>query len=296
LLTDELDDRREEFSEAVESSTNGEGTETPLPIPVPDREWSLDSVSPFNEPALKELPPQSFDGRAIENGDALPGAAAPAASIFEDHALDAPAVEAQSVGRYAFDDDVLGEVLDELATQGTALGFRRSKEDDDDGGVWPLAEQPDSTADSAGAGNVNALAPGQAASASRPHARGSAARAAAKRGISLDRMIAAVRAYVGDELQWDLQLILSKEDTPPLGLGIVGNLGWSSWVIRDNMRYDPSDLVLDAMATPAETQKIEYRHVRAWDHKTLGQRRDGQYIVATIDMGDLSVVQTALSS
>jgi hypothetical protein len=108
-------------------------------------------------------------------------------------------------------------------------------------------------------------------------------------------MIAAVRDYVGDELQWYLQLILQKEETPPIGLGLVGNLGWSSWVIRDNMPYDPNDLVLDAMGTPPEKQLIEFRHVRAWDHKTLGQRRNGQYIVATIDMGDLSVVQTALS-
>jgi hypothetical protein len=62
------------------------------------------------------------------------------------------------------------------------------------------------------------------------------------------------------------------------------------------MPYDPNDLVLDAMGTPPEKQLIEYRHVRAWDHKTLGQMRNGQYIVATIDMGDLSVVQTALTS
>jgi type VI secretion system protein ImpH len=294
LLTDELDDQRAELSDAMEPSTNGHGATTPLPVPVRDRERSLGPTSPHDEPTRAEDSPEAVDGHASENGDPLLGAPPAAEPAFGDHAIGEPAQQEQPFSRYVFDDDALGEVLDELATQGTALGFRRSK-DDDDGGVWPPAEQPASSADSPQAGEVNALAPGRAASASRPHSRGSAARAAAKRGISLDRLIAAVRAYVGDELQWDLQLILRKEDTPPLGLGIVGNLGWSSWVIRDNMFYDPSDLVLDAMATPAETRTIEYRHVRAWDHKTLGQSRDGRYIVATIDMGDLSVVQTALS-
>jgi type VI secretion system protein ImpH len=224
-----------------------------------------------------------------------------------------------------FFEQELGAVLDELAMQGTALGFRRSEQVDAIESGWPYGQGTDSTRDELMGGGspqspfelVEERTPdGQSSagetftgrqqrspsSAARQAAAGellrraAAARGAAKRGVSLDRMIAAVRAYVGDELQWDLQLILQKEETPPIGLGLVGNLGWSSWVIRDNMPYDPNDLVLDAMGTPPEKQLIEFRHVRAWDHKTLGQRRNGQYIVATIDMGDLSVVQTALST
>ena len=74
--------------------------------------------------------------------------------------------------------------------------------------------------------------------------------AARSSGVSLDRLMAAVRSYTGDELQWDLQLILKKQETPPLGLGIVGRLGWSSWLLRDPMPRDPDDLVLDAMRVP----------------------------------------------
>jgi type VI secretion system protein ImpH len=101
-------------------------------------------------------------------------------------------------------------------------------------------------------------------------------------GVSLERLTAAVRGYVGDQLQWDLQLYLRKEELPPLGLGTVGHLGWSSWIMREPMQRDPGDLVLDAMETPEPRETIEYRHVRKWHHTTLGQSRDGRYIVATI--------------
>jgi type VI secretion system protein ImpH len=102
-------------------------------------------------------------------------------------------------------------------------------------------------------------------------------------GVSLERLTAAVRGYVGDQLQWDLQLYLRKEEMPPLGLGIVGHLGWSSWMMRDRMERDPGDLVLEAMEISPPTEKIQYRHVRQWHHTTLGQSVDGRYIVATVE-------------
>jgi type VI secretion system protein ImpH len=105
-------------------------------------------------------------------------------------------------------------------------------------------------------------------------------------GVSLERLTSAVRGYAGDQLQWDLQLFLRKEELPPLGLGLVGHLGWSSWVMRDRMQRDPGDLVLDAMQTSEPTEEIEYRHVRQWHHTTLGQSRDGQYIVATVEFAE----------
>jgi len=105
---------------------------------------------------------------------------------------------------------------------------------------------------------------------------------ASQPSAGLDRLIAAVRSYIGDELQWDLQLILRKEDTPPLGLGIVGHLGWSSWLLRDPLPRDPDDMVLDAAHTPISGEKLPYRHLRRWGHLTLGHTRDGRYIVATV--------------
>jgi type VI secretion system protein ImpH len=110
-------------------------------------------------------------------------------------------------------------------------------------------------------------------------------------GASLDRLIAATRLYVGDELQWDLQLILRREDTPPIGLGIVGRLGWTSWLIREKMPRDPNDLVLDAMQVPDNIEKVEFGQVGDWDHHTLGQTRDGRYIMATDAIGDFVVTR-----
>ncbi len=105
--------------------------------------------------------------------------------------------------------------------------------------------------------------------------------------VSLNRLIAAVRSYVGDELQWDLQLILHKDHTPPLGLGIVGRLGWSSWLIRDPMLRDPDDLVLDAMQVPDNEERVELQFPMRWNKGTLGQTREGHYIMATIDSESL---------
>jgi type VI secretion system protein ImpH len=64
---------------------------------------------------------------------------------------------------------------------------------------------------------------------------------------SLDAMVAAVRMYIGDELDWDLQMILRKEETPPIVLGVQGRLGWTTWVPPDVMLKDPDDLVMGPM-------------------------------------------------
>jgi hypothetical protein len=103
--------------------------------------------------------------------------------------------------------------------------------------------------------------------------------------------MAAVRSYHGDELQWDLQLILRKQDAPPLGLGIVGRLGWSSWLIREQMPRDPDDLVLDAIQVPDNVERVEFGQIGKWDHRTLGQTRDGRYILATDAIGDFVVTE-----
>jgi hypothetical protein len=110
-------------------------------------------------------------------------------------------------------------------------------------------------------------------------------------GASLDRLIAATRLYVGDELQWDLQLILRRDDTPPIGLGIVGRLGWTSWLIREKLAQDPDDLVLDALQVPDNIERVEFGQIGEWDHNTLGQTRDGRCIMATDAIGDFVVTR-----
>lgn len=99
---------------------------------------------------------------------------------------------------------------------------------------------------------------------------------------TLESLIALVRSYVGDQLQWDVQLILKADETPPLGLGIQGHLGWSTWLLRDGIGEDPRDLILDAMATRGQGggQVHEYHRLEDWNHSVLGQSREGDLMLA----------------
>ena len=107
--------------------------------------------------------------------------------------------------------------------------------------------------------------------------------------VSLDSLIALVRGYVGDDLEWDLQLILKKQETPPVGLGIQGQLGWSTWLIRDEIQRDPDDLILDVVGACAndEPTKLQYQEIPHWDRQTLGQLRDGTLVWSSEPCGDL---------
>ena len=61
----------------------------------------------------------------------------------------------------------------------------------------------------------------------------------------LKRLIAIVRNYIGDELNWDLNLILKKEQVPPLQLGGEGQLGWTTWMTTEPLPEDGDDLMLN---------------------------------------------------
>lgn len=62
---------------------------------------------------------------------------------------------------------------------------------------------------------------------------------------SLERLHALVRNYVGDELRWDLQLILKKEEVPSLRLGMTGWLGRTSWLTTEGRSADVADAIID---------------------------------------------------
>jgi type VI secretion system protein ImpH len=64
---------------------------------------------------------------------------------------------------------------------------------------------------------------------------------------SLRRLVAWVRNYVGDELLWDVNLILKKEEVPPLVLGEGSQLGWTTWLTGQPPVRDADDLKLDAV-------------------------------------------------
>jgi type VI secretion system protein ImpH len=64
-------------------------------------------------------------------------------------------------------------------------------------------------------------------------------------GDSLRRLKDWVRNYIGDELAWDLQLILKKEEVPAAQLGKSGQLGWSTWTKAKPLPRDADNLILD---------------------------------------------------
>lgn len=71
-------------------------------------------------------------------------------------------------------------------------------------------------------------------------------------GESLPRLVAAVRNYLGDELDWDLNLVLRRDELPPLKLGAQGRLGWTTWLTSRPPAEDAHDLYLQAMRYAAD--------------------------------------------
>lgn len=63
-------------------------------------------------------------------------------------------------------------------------------------------------------------------------------------GESLRRLVALVRNYIGDELDWDLNLVLAKEEIPPLKLDGAGRLGWTTWLGTRQSVSDAGELIL----------------------------------------------------
>lgn len=68
-------------------------------------------------------------------------------------------------------------------------------------------------------------------------------------GMSLVKLIAIVRNYVGDEFDWDVHLILKKKQMKPAKLGEFGQLGWTTWMAIDYPDQDFDDLYFNPMQT-----------------------------------------------
>jgi type VI secretion system protein ImpH len=67
-------------------------------------------------------------------------------------------------------------------------------------------------------------------------------------GDRIRRLIALVRNYIGDELAWDLQLILKREEVPAMRLSSRSRLGWTAWLGKKPQACDADELVIDAFA------------------------------------------------
>ncbi|MGD8206844.1 MAG: type VI secretion system baseplate subunit TssG [Thiohalocapsa sp.] len=69
-------------------------------------------------------------------------------------------------------------------------------------------------------------------------------------GRSLRAVKAIVRDYVGDALEWDLNLVLSRAEVPVVRLGEAGRLGWTTWLVSRPLNRDGDDLKLDPERSP----------------------------------------------
>ena len=77
-------------------------------------------------------------------------------------------------------------------------------------------------------------------------------------GSGFERLSSIVKNYIGDELMWDLQLILQQGEIPSASLGMRSTLGRSTWISKDAIEHDAADLVLDDSTSVMSS--VETRH------------------------------------
>jgi type VI secretion system protein ImpH len=70
-------------------------------------------------------------------------------------------------------------------------------------------------------------------------------------GLPLAKLVDWVRLYLGFELDWDLHLLLQRQEVPRLRLGRGARLGWTSWLGSRRSAHDADDVCLDAEASLA---------------------------------------------
>jgi len=63
-------------------------------------------------------------------------------------------------------------------------------------------------------------------------------------GRSLERLQHWVRNYVGFEFDWDVRLVLARDEVPGIRLGREGQLGWTTWLGARRAATDADDLIL----------------------------------------------------
>lgn len=80
-------------------------------------------------------------------------------------------------------------------------------------------------------------------------------------GLSFHRLVPIVRNYAGDQLVWDINLILRTEEVPDLRLGQHGRLGWTTWVKPRRKTAPAADLFLDASADSHASQINSATHL-----------------------------------
>jgi type VI secretion system protein ImpH len=69
-------------------------------------------------------------------------------------------------------------------------------------------------------------------------------------GPFLARLLALVRNYLGDQLEWDVNLVLRRDEVPELRLGAGARLGWTTWLGGGTRARDADDLTLRPLDYP----------------------------------------------
>jgi type VI secretion system protein ImpH len=67
-------------------------------------------------------------------------------------------------------------------------------------------------------------------------------------GSRIGRLVALVRNYIGDELAWEVRLVLRRADVPAMRLNGACRLGWSTWLGQRPGEDDPDDLIFNTVA------------------------------------------------
>jgi type VI secretion system protein ImpH len=80
-------------------------------------------------------------------------------------------------------------------------------------------------------------------------------------GMSFHRLVPIVRNYAGDQLVWDISLILRTDAVPDLRLGRQGRLGWTTWLKPRRATTPAADLFLDASADSHASQVHSATHL-----------------------------------
>jgi type VI secretion system protein ImpH len=71
---------------------------------------------------------------------------------------------------------------------------------------------------------------------------------------SLEKLCSTVRNYVGDELDWEIRLLLVGDETPTSKLGEFGQLGWTSWIGEKQSDEPADDVILHPMGLVSDTE------------------------------------------
>ncbi len=77
-------------------------------------------------------------------------------------------------------------------------------------------------------------------------------------GDHLEHLIDWVRNYIGEELEWDVCLILKRDEVPQTCLGVQGQLGWTTWLkgAEAGFDHDPEDLRMDRMTLVSRFRQL----------------------------------------